>query len=251
MHVEKIELNDQNLTVCQPAKKDELPSETIVYYHGIGGEGVDELPLAYQLVSQGYRVILPDAYLHSQTDRVKRAKQNRRFFEIIDVTSQRLPLIYDWLKDQTGEDTPILHVGGTSMGGIITAMSLTQYPFIKRAALLMGTARLTDFYHHITAGIKNSEFPLSDTEEQQLLSYLATRDLSQNIHALNDRDLFIWHGEADDYVPFGLTDQFAKDLTESDHYQGRLTYIKEPNQGHKVSRLAKETCCEFFKSKGK
>lgn len=248
MHVEKIDLNDQSLTVCQPATNDEPPSETIVYYHGIGGEGIDELPLAYQLVNQGYRVILPDAYLHSNHDRVAREKQNRHFFEIIDVTSQRLPLIYDWLKDQTKEDTPTLHVGGTSMGGIITAMSLTQYPFIKRAAILMGTAKLIDFYHYITADLKKSEFPLSDSEERQLLSYLATRDLSQNIDALNDRDLFIWHGEADDYVPFGLTDQFAKDLTNSKHYQGRLTYIKEPNQGHKVSRLAKETCCVFFKS---
>ncbi|GEM01591.1 hypothetical protein SAMN05421839_11631 [Halolactibacillus halophilus] len=247
MHVEKLHLNDQSLTVCQPATNDGRLLETIVYYHGIGGEGIDELPLAYQLVSQGYRVILPDAYLHSQTDRVVRSKQNRHFFEIIDVTSQRLPLIYDWLKEQTCEDHPVLHVGGTSMGGIITAISLTQYPFIQRAALLMGTAKLTDFYYYITASIKNSDFPLSKIEEQQLLSHIATRDLSQNIDALNNRDLFIWHGEADDYVPFDLTEQFVEDLTESKRYQGRLTYIKEPNQGHKVSRLAKEKCCEFFK----
>ncbi|MGM0523857.1 MAG: prolyl oligopeptidase family serine peptidase [Bacillota bacterium] len=245
MRVETIELNDQQLTVCQP-NKNETPTETIVYYHGVGGEGIDELPLAYQLVKQGYRVILPDAYLHSHKDRVPRAKQNVRFFEIIDVTSQRLSLIYDWLKKKTKEEAPTLHVGGTSMGGIITAMSLTQYPFIKKAALLMGTAKLTDFYHYITADIKKGNFPLSETEEQQLLSRLATRDLSQNIHALNDRDLFIWHGEADDYVPFDLTDQFVQELTDSKDYQGHLTYVKEPNQGHKVSRLAKDKCSKFF-----
>lgn len=247
MRVETIDLPNQRLTVCQP-NKNETPTETIVYYHGVGGEGIDELPLAYQLVTQGYRVILPDAYLHSQIDRVPRAKQNRHFFEVIDVTSQRLPLIYDWLQDQTGEASPTLHVGGTSMGGIITAICLTQYAFIEKAALLMGTAKLSDFYHYITADIKKGEFPLSETEEQQLLSRLASRDLSKNIPALNHRDLFIWHGEADDYVPFKLTNQFAKDLTNSKQYQGRLTYIKEPNQGHKVSRLAKEKCCEFFTS---
>ncbi len=246
MRVETIARNDQQLTVCEPNLDLKAPTETIVYYHGVGGEGIDELPLAYQLVNRGYRVILPDAYLHSQSDRVTREKQNVRFFEIIDVTSQRLQLIYDWLKEKTQEETPLLHVGGTSMGGIITAMSLTQYPFIKKAALLMGTAKLTDFYHYITADMKKTDFPLSETEEQQLLSRLATRDLSQNIHALNDRDLFIWHGEADDYVPFDLTDQFAEELTETSDYQGRLTYVKEPNQGHKVSRLAKDKCSEFF-----
>lgn len=247
MRVETIELNDQKLTLCQPNIDQGSPTKTIVYYHGVGGEGIDELPLAYQLVNEGYRVILPDAYLHGDHDRVPRAKQNRRFFEIIDETSQRLALIYNWLKETTREEAPIVHVGGTSMGGIITAICLTQYPFIDKAALLMGTAKLSDFYHYITADLKKGDFPLSETEEQQLLAHMATRDLSQNIHALNDRDLFIWHGEADDYVPFTLTDQFARELTASSDYQGCLTYVKEPNQGHKVSRLAKQRCCEFFK----
>ncbi|GEM04919.1 hypothetical protein HMI01_19070 [Halolactibacillus miurensis] len=246
MRVETIELKDQKLTVCQPNVNHMMPIETIVYYHGVGGEGIDELPLAYQLVKQGYRVILPDAYLHSRANRASRSTQNARFFEIIDVTSQRLAVIYDWIKEKTGKDEPTLYVGGTSMGGIITAMSLTQYPFIKKAAMLMGSAKLVDFYHYITAELKKGDFPLSETEEQQLLRHLATRDLSQNIAALGHRDLFIWHGQADDYVPFHLTDQFAQELNDHTDYKGHLTYVKEPNQGHRVSRLAREACCQFF-----
>lgn len=245
VRVNNVTVNQQQLTVCTPHDLTKKRREVIIYYHGIGGEGIDELPLAYQLVQQGYEVILPDAYLHSNHDRVKREDQNLRFFDIIDTTSQRLKMIYQWLENEY-KQPPVVYVGGTSMGGIITAISLKKYPFINKAAILMGTAKLVDFYHYIAAELKKGDFPLTEAEERQLLSHIQSLDLSQDLAAINNRDVFIWHGESDQYVPFYLTDQFVDELSKNLAYRGNITYVKEPNQGHKVSRLARKSCVEFF-----
>lgn len=249
MQVKKQKLDDQWLTICEPELNREKPQETIVYYHGVGGEGIDELPFAYQLVEAGFRVILPDAYCHGKADRLSREEQNRRFFEIIDVTSQKLSKIYQWYLDTYAPSANHLYVGGTSMGGIITAIAVKKYPYIKKAAMLMGTAKLTDFYHYITADMKKDDFPLTEAEEARLLEHIETLDLSQDLTTLNHRDLFIWHGEVDKYVPFYLTEKFTEELRQSKDYQGHVHFIKEPGIGHRVSRLAKDTCCAFFKAK--
>lgn len=243
VYVKELMLAGKQVQCVEPKGKADVPLPVIIYLHGIGGTGLDELHTAYLLANGGYRVILPDAHLHSDDDRISRAEQNLRFFEIIDQTSQTIKSYYDALLEKQWILDDAFMLAGTSMGGIITAISLKRFTFVKQAAILMGTAKLTEFFNYTLSQLETS--PLSEADYHQLLMQVEALDLSKDIDVLNNRRLFIWHGEQDDYVPYHLTEAFVEQLKASGQ-TSNLTYLTTPNHGHKVNLEARRACAAFF-----
>src|SRR5699024_4744440 len=139
------EINGNPSLIVADAAKAEEALPLIVYYHGFTSAKEHNLPIAYLLAEEGYRVVLPDSHLHGEREDGTLQERQLAFWEIIGKNLKELLVIKNYFADQN----LILHdeiaVSGTSMGGITTAAALATYNWISTAAILMGTPKLTAF----------------------------------------------------------------------------------------------------------
>src|SRR5699024_6387741 len=112
------------------------PLPTVVYLHGFMSAKEDNLPLAYLLAEKDYRVILPDSKYHCERA-CKNAtfKRHISFWDIVMKNVDELQEIKSALDDHQLIQGDRFGVAGTSMGGITSSAALTQYPWIKAAAI--------------------------------------------------------------------------------------------------------------------
>lgn len=214
----------------------------VTYLHGFTGAKEDNLSIAYLLAEKGFRVILPDAHLHGERAAVDDPRQfGFHFFEMVQQNVVELETIYQKLMEKNLVKNDSFSLAGTSMGGISTAAALTKYPWITQAGIMMGSAML----HNFSTGLieqtraQGVVLPISEREMDGLLDQLKMLDLSLNIKKLNNRPLFIWHGEADEVVPYDHAVGFYQQLKDDSNYTQEVTFINEKQTGHKVSRQAR------------
>src|SRR5699024_7458494 len=89
-------------------------------------------------------------------------------------------------------------IAGTSMGGITTSAALVQYPWIRTAAILMGTPKITAYAKTLVKNLKQEgKMPITDAVINNLYQDLETMDLSMHPEQLDNRPLLFWHGDKD------------------------------------------------------
>lgn len=235
------------LTVLD-TKYENKPLPVVTYFHGFTSAKEHNLPLAYLLAEKGFRVLLPDCDLHGEREQdVTREQKLLAFWNIILKNIQELETIKEYL-DQNGL---ILNdqfgIAGTSMGGITTAAALTKYPWIKAAAILMGSPKLTEFAELAVNEFKKAyKLPVTDEELNALYRELEQFDLSRKPETLNDRPLLFWHGENDSVVPYQHAASFYEETADLYKNKKHIQMISEPNRDHKVSREAILKTAEWF-----
>lgn len=235
--------------IVTKTKQLDQPLPLFVYFHGFTSAKEHNLPIAYLLAQEGYRVVLPDSHYHGAREKgVSESKRHLSFFEIVLNNVAELELIRDYFatKELIADDR--IGIAGTSMGGITTAAALTKYEWIKAAGIFMGSPQLTKFAQRVINRMKQAdELPVSDEAINDLYEQLEQYDLSKQISLLNERPLFMWHGEADSVVPFEDTYQFYHQV--KDHYEnkGMLKFVPEKDTDHKVSRFAILEAVKWFK----
>ena len=115
-------------------------------------------------------------------------------------------------------DSDRIGVSGLSMGGITTNAALTQYDWIKSAAVLMGTPSPIAFTEWLLKNYKvngSTAYDFLDTDLINLrLKELEPISLDLQPEKIANRPLYIWHGEADPVVPAHLTHAFSKSSKE-------------------------------------
>ncbi|MEN2767659.1 prolyl oligopeptidase family serine peptidase [Ornithinibacillus xuwenensis] len=217
--------------------KDALP--TVVYFHGITSAKEHNLPLAFLLAEKGYRVILPDSEFHGERTTNQIADVRIYLFNIVLQNIKELNDIKSFLDHQGLILDGRIGVAGTSMGGITTASALSHYSWIKAAAVLMGSPKITTFAKELVAGYKKmGALPLTDEEINQLYDKLITYDLSLQTEKLNERPLLFWHGDRDSVVPFDHSFSFYQHVTKLYQQKDNIKFLREKNRDHKVSRFA-------------
>lgn len=212
----------------------------VVFYHGFASAKEHNLPIAFLLAEKGFRVVLPDSELHGEREHdVSTIKKQISFWDIVLTNVREL----DELKKALDEKGLILDgrigVAGTSMGGITTSAALTQYDWIKTAAILMGSPRITTFAKTLVESFKRvGDLPVTDEQIEALYDELERTDLSLQPEKLNQRPLLFWHGQNDSVVPFDHSYTFY-DEVKNDYVKSEdIHFIKEKNTDHKVSRHA-------------
>jgi len=224
------------------------PMPVVTYFHGFTSAKEQNLHIAYLLAEKGFRVILPDSDLHGERDSgVSPQKKQMAFWNIVLQNLKELGDLKNYL-DQKGL---ILNdqfgVAGTSMGGITTAATLTVYPWIKTAAVLMGSPKLTEFAKALIGEFnKSHELPISDEQLDQLYEQLMQYDLSLQPEKLNERPILFWHGENDSVVPYDHSYFFYKKAAELYKNDKNIRFVSEPNRDHKVSRYAMLETADWF-----
>ncbi|QKY68582.1 prolyl oligopeptidase family serine peptidase [Lentibacillus sp. CBA3610] len=236
------------LVIADHAKEnDTLP--TITYFHGFTSAKEHNLPLAYLLAEEGYRVILPDSMLHGEREQeISSKKRQISFWDIVIQNVRELKDIREELDSEKLVLNDRFGIAGTSMGGITTAAALTQYPWIKTAGILMGSPKITTYAKTLVDSFKKmGDLPVADDEIEYLYVRLEQYDLSKQGDKLNERPVLFWHGEDDPVVPFDHSYTFYEDVKQHYTDQGNIRFIKEAHRDHKVSRYAILETVKWFK----
>lgn len=216
------------------------PLPLIVYYHGFTSAKEHNLPIAYLLAEKGYRVILPDSKYHGEREgEISVEERQVSFWDIVLKNVDELNLIRNYFMQKNIVLNNRIGLAGTSMGGITTAAALTQYSWIKVAAVLMGSPKITAYAKTLVNNFKNSDkLPITDEMIHHLYKRLEHYDLSKQPQVLDNRPLFFWHGENDSVVPFNHSYTFYNDVKQLYENQESIHFLKEENRGHKISRYA-------------
>lgn len=226
--------------VVVDAEKENKALPILTYFHGFTSAKEINLPLAYLLAEKGYRVVLPDSKYHGEREtEISSIKKQISFWDIVMQNVEELQAVKDFF-DQKGL---ILNnrfgVAGTSMGAITTSAALTQYPWIKAAAVLMGSPKITTYAKTLVNSFKKmGDLPITEEMIGSLYAQLAHYDLSTQVEKLKERPLLFWHGENDAVVPFDHSYTFYEEARAMYENPDNIQFLKEANRDHKVSRYA-------------
>lgn len=233
--------------VDQSTQSEALP--LFIYSHGFTSAKEHNLPIAYLLAEAGFRVVLPDSKFHGEREvDITSTEMQISFWNIVIKNVEELEVIKDDYEQKGLILNDRIGVAGTSMGGITTSAALTQYPWIKVAAVLMGSPKITTYAKTLVNSFrKMGNLPITEDMIENLYEQLETYDLSKQAETLNNRPILFWHGENDAVVPFDhaytFYDETKKSYTDPKH----LNFIREENSGHKVSRYAILETVKWFK----
>ncbi|HLR62872.1 MAG TPA: alpha/beta fold hydrolase [Lentibacillus sp.] len=223
---------------------------TLTYFHGFTSAKEHNLPLAYLLAEEGFRVILPDSMYHGEREKeISSIKKQVSFWDIVMQNIEELKDIRDELNAKGYIADGRFGVAGTSMGGITTAAALTQYPWVKTAGILMGSPKITTYAKTLVDSFKKmGNLPVTEDVIEHLYHRLEQYDLSKQADKLNERPVLFWHGENDAVVPFDHSYTFYEDARRYYTDQKKIRFIKEENRDHKVSRYAVLETVNWFKT---
>ncbi|MGY0692797.1 esterase [Virgibacillus sp. FSP13] len=226
--------------VVVDSEKGKKALPVVTYFHGFTSAKEHNLPLAYLLAEKGYRVVLPDSEYHGEREiEISAIKKQVSFWDIVMRNVKELKEIRDVLDQEGLLQDGRIGIAGTSMGGITTSAALTQYPWIKAAAVLMGSPKITTYAKTLVNSFKRmGNLPVTDEEIDQLYEELKAYDLSKQPEKLAGRPLLFWHGENDSVVPFDHSYTFYDDVKHQYTNQENIRFLKEANRDHKVSRYA-------------
>ncbi|MFC0524799.1 prolyl oligopeptidase family serine peptidase [Pontibacillus salicampi] len=236
------------LFVVDSAKENE-PLPVVTYIHGVTSVKEQNLPIAYALARKGYRVVLPDCYLHGEREEgLNKQEQSYRLWDVVVQNLKELPILRNELEARNLILDHRFGLAGTSMGGITTSAALTQYSWIKVAAVMMGSPQPVRFAKEQVRSIKEMgmEIPMTVEEQEKLVASLSDIDLSEQMDKLNGRPLFFWHGEEDDIVPFDHSYSFYNQVIS--HYKNpeNIRFLREVGRDHKVSTYAIGEAVNWF-----
>lgn len=222
---------------------------TVIFLHGHTSAKEHNLHYAWQWAQKGVRVLLPDALLHGERDEsLDEVEISLRFWEVVLTSIEELGYLQLQLHKR-GLTTGQPAVGGTSMGGITTLGALTTYPWIKAAAIMMGSGNYVELAKAQMRQYESRgfELPLTDEERASMLQALSRFDISLNRQAFNGRPVFFWHGMKDPTVPFEPTNRLYLAL-QQDYaaFPERLSFFKETEAAHAVSRKGMLAATEWL-----
>ncbi|MBY7143088.1 alpha/beta fold hydrolase [Virgibacillus sp. NKC19-3] len=232
------------------SKKENQALPVLTYFHGFTSSKEINLPLAYLLAEKGYRVVLPDSRYHGQRETdISSVKKQISFWDIVMQNVEELETIKDFFDQKGLILDQRFGVAGTSMGGITTSAALTQYPWIKAAAVLMGSPKITIYAKTLVNNFKKmGDLPITEEMIGDLYEQLAYYDLSTQAEKLEGRPLLFWHGENDDVVPFDHAYTFYQEAKELYENLENIKFLKEPKRDHKVSRYAILETVKWFEN---
>lgn len=237
--IERIEIEDiPSLQVVQESLANK-PLAAVIYYHGFNGEKESSLTIAYKMAEKGIRVILPDAPLHGERALSEDpVEHGTTFWKIVLQALEEVETIRNYLQNDAAILDDKIGVAGTSMGGMITYGALSKYDWIKTAAVLMGTPYLT----------KRAQATMGEAakSEAELLEQVEKIDVTHHLASLQQRPLFIWHGEKDEIVPVTDSRQFYELIADTYDDQTQIQFIEEAERIHNISKLSIKKTAEWF-----
>jgi fermentation-respiration switch protein FrsA (DUF1100 family) len=227
-----------------PAGKQGHALPTIFFYHGFTSSKEVYAYFGYALAQAGFRVIMPDALMHGARYNGNADERFSQFWDILRSNIDELPGLKSAYQQRGLLIEGKVAVSGASMGGMTTLGALGRYPWVDVAASFMGSA----YFHSLSRRLfvpQQAGRPLEGEALAQRLAFLDAYDMSAALEKLGNRPLLLWHGEADDLVPADESARLEQALRQAGRAE-QLTYLTEPQIGHKITPAALQACVAFF-----
>lgn len=227
-----------------PAGQHHQPLPTVLFYHGFTSSKEVYAYFAVALAQAGFRAVMPDADLHGARYDGDAEGRLCRFWTILKQNIDELPRLEAALRQRNLIAEGRFAVAGASMGGMTALGAMARYPQIQSVACMMGSG----YFMQLSASL----FPplVADTPERRAqfaaqMAPLAEYDPCQRLDALANRPLLLWHGEADEVVPWAESVRLERALRDSGLAQ-HLTSLSEKEIGHKITPSALTALVSFF-----
>ncbi|KAA8997730.1 esterase [Affinibrenneria salicis] len=227
-----------------PAGMRDRALPTIFFFHGYTSSKEVYCYFGYALAQAGFRVIAPDAAMHGARYDGDEARRLRHFWDIFQSNVQELPALAAEYRRRGLIAQERIGVCGASLGGMTALASMARYPWISAAAVFMGSGYFSSLSRSLFPPVA-PDSPDAEQILQPLADRLAEYDVAPRLAALADRPLLLWHGEADDLVPFQQSVRLREALTQRG-LAGKLTWLSEPGIGHKITPSALQAGVTFF-----
>lgn len=206
-----------------------------IFFHGITGRKERGLEAGYELAKQGMRVVVPDAFLHGERKEEEfNGKKEMEFWTIVWHSIEELPYLVDHYVTEKLALADRVSVTGLSMGAITTCMALAKYPWIFAGGCLMGNPDPIGFTEWIlTSNWVEGMEPVNKEVAVQLMEPFRELSLQESPEKLAGRPFYIWHGTADNSVPFEQMEAFVSEIKD-EPYASNMHYDYYEGHGHKV-----------------
>lgn len=237
IQIEKVYVEDIPMLIVGKQDMNNVPLPGFIFLHGFTSAKEHNLHYAYLLAEKGFRVFLPEAYLHGEREDGDTKNLSSSFWKIIVASIKELHMIKKYITEHGLAIHDCIGLGGTSMGAITMLGALTQYDWIRVGVSMMGNPAYKEFAEYQVNEFEKQGIDLGFTEEEKrkVFSTLEELDLSLQPEKLKNRPLFFWHGEKDQVVPIAGGRAFI-DKHQEKIESGMITYISEKNAGHAVTR---------------
>jgi len=245
-----IELNTERLAGIEvlhaaPAGQRHAPLPTVLIYHGFTSSKEVYAYLVVALAQAGFRAVMPDADLHGARDNGDGALRLTRFWQILQRNIDELPQLENALRASNLIDGERLAVAGASLGGMTALGAMARYPHLHSVACLMGSGYFMQLSQSLFPPLV-VHTPEEKAQFDRLMAPLAAYDPSAKLPQLASRPLLLWHGEADEVVPFEETARLV-DALQASEQASNLTFYSEPGINHKITPFALRALVDFFK----
>lgn len=236
------------LEIVAEDKKNELVPLAF-FYHGITNQKERGLEPGYALANNGMRVVIPDAFRHGERKGEAYAGEPAaEFWSVVLQNIKELPALVDAYVEEGLAKRDNVSVTGLSMGGITTCIALTQYPWIHSAACLMGSPDPVGLSHWaLKSRWVEGLPPIDDERVNALMAPFESMSLKEHPEALADTPFYIWHGTADESVPYEHMAQFVDSISKEDFADG-ICFRSTDGAGHRVPYAIFEEMAAFLGS---
>ncbi|WP_394550260.1 esterase [Pantoea sp. SGAir0180] len=224
-------------------RRQRLP--TLVFYHGFTSSKEVYAYFAVALAQAGFRAVMPDADMHGARYNGDAETRLRHFWDILKQNIDEFPAIEAALRADDLIADARFAVAGASMGGMTALGIMARYAHIHSVACMMGSGYFMQLSHTLFP-------PVVVTNEEQKAQFtarmasLADYDPSARLQNLANRPLLLWHGDADEVVPFAETQRLDRALREKG-LDAHLTTLSETHIGHKITPSGLTALVSFFK----
>lgn len=228
-----------------PAGQRQQRLPTIVFYHGFTSSKDVYAYFAVALAQAGFRTLMPDADMHGARYNGDADTRFHHFWDILKQNIDEFPLLEKALRTDDLIAGERLAVAGASMGGMTALGLMARYPHIHSAACMMGSGYFMQLSHTLFP-------PVTVTSEAQQAQFtkrmapLVDYDPSARLKNLANRPLLLWHGDADEVVPFAETQRLERALREQG-LDAHLISLTEQHIGHKITPSGLTALVSFFK----
>ncbi|WP_414838484.1 prolyl oligopeptidase family serine peptidase [Carnobacterium sp. TMP28] len=220
---------------------------TVIFFHGWTSNKESSLVNGYELAKKGFRALLPDAYLHGERKEKDLSSQGLEFWNVVTRNLIELPLMREYYVNKGLSDSDRFGVSGLSMGGFTTCAALTQFPWIKTAAILMGSPDPVNFTKWLLSSkwTEGIELPISKEVLTGSLTALMPISLAKHPEKIANRFVHFWHGTQDDLVPYQPTFDFYEKVKHQS-YGSNVSFSTSKGIGHKVPYAKSVEMATFF-----
>lgn len=243
-----IEINGLPVLEVFPSDKEFDTLPTVVFYHGWTSQKESAMINGYELAKRGFRALLPESYLHGERKSDSTAVQNNiDFWDVVIHNLREVSPLIEAYQAKGLVDENRIGIAGLSMGGITTSAALTQYPWIKAAAVLMGSPSPILFSKWLldSKWAKETTVDLSEEKINEITAPLESISLNAKPEKIAEKPLYFWHGTEDDLVPYALTKSFYDKIKHEEY--AKNVYLQTTVGGtHKVPYTVSVEMASFF-----